>query len=87
MASVIQARQAAQPCRTRFGLIEASLLSLLAGDVFRNRSIQRRLLVFKAIYYAHNVFNPRRTIAAWKRRRQIIRNAHAADTSTTPALS
>ena len=67
--------------------IEASLLSLLAGDVFRNRSIQRRLLVFKAIYYAHNVFNPRRTIAAWKRRRQIIRNAHAADTSTTPALS
>jgi flavin-dependent dehydrogenase len=33
--------------------IQEALLSLLAGDVFRASSVHLRLLLFKAIYYAH----------------------------------
>ncbi|HEX4193686.1 MAG TPA: FAD-dependent oxidoreductase [Stellaceae bacterium] len=47
--------------------IEAALLSLLAGDVFRRSSVRTRLLLFKAIYYISSVLTPRRTFEAWRR--------------------
>ena len=53
--------------------IEESLLSLLAGDIYRNPGILRRLLVFKAIYFSFNFFHPLRSLAAWRRRKSILR--------------
>jgi flavin-dependent dehydrogenase len=61
----------------RFRLREA-LLSILAGDVFRGTPLRSRVLAFKAVYYVMNVLNPRRTLAAWKRRRDVIRDVALA---------
>ncbi|HEY3920328.1 MAG TPA: tryptophan 7-halogenase [Stellaceae bacterium] len=47
--------------------IEAAMLSLLAGDVFRRSSVRSRLIVFKAVYYISSVLTPRRTMNAWLR--------------------
>ena len=55
----------------RFGLQEA-LLSILAGDVFRGTPLHSRIVLFKLVYYIRNFFNPSRTLAAWKRRKQAI---------------
>ena len=58
----------------RFRLQEA-LLAILAGDIFRGTPLRSRVVAFKAVYYLMNVFNPKRTIASWKRRRRAIRDA------------
>jgi flavin-dependent dehydrogenase len=50
--------------------IEAALLSLLAGDVFRRSSVRARLLVFKAIYYISSALTPRRSFDAWRQQRR-----------------
>jgi hypothetical protein len=50
--------------------VEAALLSLLAGDVFRGSSVRARLVVFKAIYYISSALTPRRTFEAWRRQRR-----------------
>ena len=55
--------------RNIFG-IEAALLSLLAGDVFRRSSVRSRLVVFKAIYYISSALTPRRTFDAWRQKRR-----------------
>jgi flavin-dependent dehydrogenase len=54
--------------------VEEAVLSLLAGDIFRDTPIFWRLKVFKGLYYSFNFFNPKRTWEAWKRRRFIIRD-------------
>ncbi len=36
-----------------FWRVEEALISLLAGDVFRDGGVRRRLLLFKGIYYLH----------------------------------
>jgi flavin-dependent dehydrogenase len=64
----------------RFRLQEA-LLSILAGDVFRHTPLGPRVLLFKVVYYLKNLFNPKRTLAAWKRRRQSIQPASIAETT------
>lgn len=53
--------------------VKEALLSVLAGDIFGKTPIWPSILVFKAIYYAGNVFQPRRAFAAWQRRRINIR--------------
>lgn len=63
--------------------VEEALLSLLAGDVWRNPAIPRRLRVFKAIYYVFNVLHPRRTLTAWRRRRRNLRSPSAEAASPT----
>jgi 2-polyprenyl-6-methoxyphenol hydroxylase-like FAD-dependent oxidoreductase len=63
----------------RYRLQEA-LLSILAGDIFRGTPLGSRVLAFKAVYYLKNLFNPKRTLAAWKRRRRFIQ-----DTAVTEA--
>jgi flavin-dependent dehydrogenase len=50
--------------------VEAALLSLLAGDVFRGSSVRARLIVFKAIYYISSALTPRRTFGAWRQQRR-----------------
>jgi len=50
--------------------IEAAMLSLLAGDVFRRSSVRSRLLVFKLIYYISSILTPRRTLLAWQQQRR-----------------
>jgi flavin-dependent dehydrogenase len=56
-----------------FCRIQEALLSLLAGDVFRPSSVHLRLLLFKAIYYLGTARGARRSLAAWRRRRQALR--------------
>ena len=48
--------------------VEEAVLSLLAGDLFRDSSIHARLLFFKAIYYAKFLLGWRVNRAAYKRR-------------------
>jgi 2-polyprenyl-6-methoxyphenol hydroxylase-like FAD-dependent oxidoreductase len=55
----------------RFRLQEA-LLSLLAGDIFRGTPVRSRLLAFKALYYLNSALNPKRSLMAWKKRKQSI---------------
>jgi flavin-dependent dehydrogenase len=50
--------------------IEAALLSLLAGDVFRRSSVRGRLVIFKIIYYISSALTPRRTFEAWRQQRR-----------------
>ncbi len=58
--------------RNIFRMKEA-LLSVLAGDVFGKTPTQIPLLLFKGIYYAISLFNIRRTLKAWRRRKHNIR--------------
>jgi len=53
--------------------MEEALLSLLAGDIFGKTPIWRSLFAFKVVYYTMAVLHPRRTYAAWRRRRVNIR--------------
>jgi hypothetical protein len=46
-----------------------SVISMLAGDVFHNKQVRRRLLVFKFIYYMAWLRSWRDGLAAAKRRR------------------
>ena len=50
--------------------IEAAMLSLLAGDVFRRSTVRTRLMLFKAIYYISSALTPRRTLNAWRQQRR-----------------
>lgn len=53
--------------------VKEALLSMLAGDIFGRTPIWRSLLLFKALYYGFNLAQPRRALAAWRRRRANIR--------------
>jgi hypothetical protein len=54
------------------------VLSLLAGDVFRKTPIGFRIFMFKLIYYFENCMSPLRSLAEWRRRKHIIREAGTA---------
>jgi flavin-dependent dehydrogenase len=54
--------------------IKASVISVLAGDLFRGTRIRRGLLFFRALYYLESVRDIRRTLAAWRRRAFNIRD-------------
>ena len=53
--------------------VKEALLSVLAGDVFGKTPIRIPLLAFKGIYYIASLFNFRRTLNAWRMRKQNIR--------------
>lgn len=53
--------------------VKEALLSVLAGDVFGKTPIWRSLFIFKVIYYAANILQPRRAFMAWQKRRFNIR--------------
>lgn len=50
-----------------------AIISMLAGDVFSNRRVRRRLLVFKSIYFASWVMHWRESIAARRLRMADVR--------------
>ena len=56
--------------------VQEALLSLLAGDVFRSRAVHMRLLLFKALYYMKSAASVRANFAAWRRRRQAVREEY-----------
>jgi flavin-dependent dehydrogenase len=55
--------------------LQEAVLSVLAGDIFRETPLALRLTVFKAIYYLKSIFNPHKTYMAWKNRKQAIRDS------------
>lgn len=58
--------------------MQEALLSVLAGDVFGKTPIGPSLLAFKAVYYGISFFNLRRTLNAWRTRKNNIRSMDAA---------
>ena len=63
--------------------MQPAILSVLAGDVFRERmALRARLAVFKLFYYLHNALNLRRSLAEWKQRRKAT---HDTGIGTTAA--
>lgn len=52
--------------------VQEALLSLLAGDVFRESPVHSRLRFFKAIYYANALFDLRANLRAWRTRRRNV---------------
>jgi flavin-dependent dehydrogenase len=58
--------------------LQAAVLSVLAGDVFKNSPARSRINAFKVIYYLKNLFTPLKSLAAWKRRREALRVASTA---------
>jgi flavin-dependent dehydrogenase len=54
--------------------MKEAVLSLLAGDVYGSSPIRGSLLALKAMYYLVSLTHPRRTIAAWRRRRMNVRD-------------
>ena len=57
--------------RNSFRVVEG-VISMLAGDVFANPAVRRRLLVFKVIYSVAWLFNWRASLVAGRRRRNAI---------------
>jgi flavin-dependent dehydrogenase len=55
--------------------MQEALLSLLAGDLFRGTPIFWSLRAFKGVYYAISLLNLRRCLAAWRRRKQVLRES------------
>jgi flavin-dependent dehydrogenase len=61
--------------------LQEAVLSVLAGDIFRGTPLRLRLFAFKTVYYLKNFFNPRRTLRAWKQRKQILCEPNAGTTA------
>ena len=53
--------------------MQAGVLSLLAGDLFRGTPIRWRLRAFKVLYYLINLRYPLRSIAGWRNRKRLLR--------------
>jgi len=52
-----------------------AVISMLAGDVFSNRKVRFRLLVFKTIYSVSCILNWRESLSAWRGKSASIRAA------------
>ena len=61
--------------------LQPAILSVLAGDIFRGTPLALRLSIFKTLYYLKSLFNPRRTLMAWKKRKKAIREPSAEATT------
>jgi len=61
--------------------IKASVISVLAGDLFGKTRIRRGLWLFRGIYYLTSLFDPRRSLAAWRQHGFNIRD----DSDAKPA--
>jgi 2-polyprenyl-6-methoxyphenol hydroxylase-like FAD-dependent oxidoreductase len=68
---------------TRRFRLQSAVLSVLAGDVFRDSlALGLRLRAFKVIYYVFNALDLKRSIAAWQQRRLDTREARAGVETT-----
>lgn len=61
--------------------MQEALLSLLAGDLFRGTPIHWSLRAFKGLYYITSLLNLRSCLAAWRRRKQAIRDIRTESAS------
>jgi len=52
--------------------VESAVISMLAGDIFDNKAVKRRLKFFHFIYYTHALRMIPATIKAWLKRRRNI---------------
>jgi len=52
--------------------MEQAILSVLAGDVFRKRTLQLRLWLFKTIYFVFCLFIPRENFAVYQLRKRSV---------------
>ena len=52
--------------------MQSSLLSILAGDIFRGTRVRLGLFSFKCLYYFFSLLNLKASFKAWLRRKQII---------------
>jgi hypothetical protein len=59
--------------------MQTAVISLLAGDLFRGTPIQKSLRAFKTVYYLWSLFNPRRAIEGWRRRRRAVKAGGLAE--------
>jgi hypothetical protein len=57
--------------------MQAAVLSLLAGDLFRGTPLHWRLRAFKALYYVLNLAHPLRSFASWRNRKRLLRERMA----------
>ncbi len=57
--------------------MQEALLSLLAGDLFRGTPIYWSLRAFKGVYYITSLASLRRCFAAWRRRKEVLKDAMA----------
>jgi flavin-dependent dehydrogenase len=55
--------------------LQESVISILAGDIYGRTPVRARLLLFQAIYYFKSLLFPRKSLAAWFRRRRAIQSA------------
>ena len=60
--------------------VEQAVISMLAGDVFDNAAVRRRLRVFRAIYYFTAATMTPKALRAWWRRRRGLRAGFSGDT-------
>jgi flavin-dependent dehydrogenase len=58
--------------RNFFG-VQSAVVSLLAGDVFRDGPVRPRLMLFRVIYYVNFIAQWPTAFRAWRQRRQDIR--------------
>ncbi|GIZ52563.1 hydroxylase [Noviherbaspirillum aridicola] len=61
--------------------MQEGLLSVLAGDVFGKTPIRLPLFAFKCVYYTISLLNLKRTVTAWRHRRNNIRSVDAVSGS------
>jgi hypothetical protein len=52
--------------------IKRAVISLLAGDVFRDGPVWWRLMFFRSIYYSISLKNLRTSLAQWRGHKQAI---------------
>jgi len=62
--------------------MQPAILSVLSGDIFRGTPVGLRLLVFKLLYYLNSVRTLRKSLIAWKQRKQAIRDTGAETTAS-----
>jgi flavin-dependent dehydrogenase len=63
--------------RPRNAKLQEAVLSILAGDVFRDTPLSLRLFMFKVLYYLFSLASPGRALFAWRKRRLAIQQASA----------
>lgn len=66
--------------------IQEGIISLLAGDLYRDTPVKSRLFMFKIIYYIMCLFHFPDTLASYRRRKRNIRIIFSGGTTAQDAL-
>lgn len=55
--------------------LQAAVISILAGDIYRQAPLRLRLALFQLVYYLKSLSLPRKSLVAWFKRRRAIQSA------------